>query len=333
MDENTRPRSGEKTKRYQGYDVNRVMAQNSRHKKPWFWKILGLSLILTFLIIGIICAVALRRRKQQTNYLSKINESNTLDTILEDHSNATVTLAYTGLKDGNDHSTIRFLKKSKKGTLFSYLKTEGFEQDYKEVLTGEKLYRFDGNFTYFYGLVGDDFDRLMADIEAEVFQVDGSESVKDQTESSNLMKATLEYEVQAGDPYTKLYGFQTGTVIQKVLTIEKDSLIVTSDVETANDQEIYHYTVTFDGDNKNPKFYRAVKEMKTSRKCAVTYNVGEDDEEKYEYTFPQDIYFTLLDHDDYKVYMDENCTIEFTNTQMQLQNPESDMDLYMKKGE
>lgn len=330
---NTRSNPGEKTKRYQGYDVNKVMANNSRHKRPWFWKVLGISLILSLVIITTVCLIAMRQRKQRTNYLSKLNKANTLDLLLEDHSNITITRSYKGLKDKDDYSTTRFLKKNEKGTLFSYLKTDGYDQDYKEVLSGQKLYRFDGNFTYFYGLVGDDLELLHQDIESEIFQVDGSESVKEQTESSDLMKSVLNYEVQAGDPYTKLYGFETGTVIQKVLTIDIENLIVTSDVESVNDEEIYHYTVTFDGDNKNPKFYRAVKEKDDKRSCTVYYNYDQDKEKKYEFSIPYDVYFTLLDHKDYTVYMDEDCMIEFTTTQMQLQNPESDMELYMKKGE
>ena len=331
--ENRKPRTGEKGKRYQGYDMNKVMAQNSRQKRPWFWKVLGISLIITALIIGIATGVALRRRKQQTNYLSKINDSNTVDILLDGHSNVTVSQTYKGLKDADDYSTIRFLKKSKKGTLFSYLKTEGFEEDYKEVLWGEKLYRFDGNYTYYYGLVGDDYDQLRQGIESEVLQLEGSESVEEQTESTDIMRVTLEYEVQAGDSYTKLYGFETGTPVKKVLTIDIESLIVTSDVETVNDEEIYVYTVTFDGDNKNPKFFRDLKDIKDTRVCAVYYDYGGSEEEKYEFKIPIDVYFDLLDHDDFTTYMEEECIIEFTNSQMQLQNPQTDLTLYMKKGE
>ena len=331
--ENRQPRTGEKGKRYQGYDVNKVMAQNSRHKRPWFWKVLGISLLITALIIGIAAGVAMRRRKQQTNYLSKINESNTVDALLDGHSNITVSQTYKGLKDMGDYTTVRFLKKSKKGTLFSYLKTEGFEEDYKEVLSGEKLYRYDGNFTYFYGLVGDDYDHLREEIESEILQLEGSESVEDQTESTDIMRVTLNYEVQAGDTYTKLYGFETGTTVKKVLTIDIENLIVTSDVETVNDEEIYVYTVTFDGDNKNPKFFRSLKGEKDTRLCTVYYDYGGSDEKKYEFKIPIDVYFDLLDHDDYTAYMEEECIIEFSTSQMQLQNPQTDMTLYMKKGE
>ena len=331
--ENNKPKTGEKGKRYQGYDVNKVMVQNSRQKKPWFWKVLGISLLLTLLIIGITAGIAMRRRKQQTNYLSKINESNSVDILLDGHSNITVSKTYKGLKDMDDYTTTRFLKKSEKGTLFSYLKTEGLEEDYKEVLSGEKLYRYDGNYTYYYGLVGDDYDHLREDIESEILQLEGSESVEEQTESTDIMRVTLNYEVQAGDPYTKLYGFETGTTIKKVLTIDIENLIVTSDAESVNDEEIYVYTVTFDGENKNPKFFRSLKGAQDTRVCTVYYDFGGGDEKKYEFKVPVDVYFDLLSHDDYTTYMEEECLIEFSKSQMQLQNPQTDLTLYMKKGE
>ena len=331
--ENTQSGSGEGNKHYQGYDVNRAVAQNRYRKKPWFWKVLGISLILTVLILAIVVAVAFHTKKQQTDYLSKINDANTLDLLLEDQSNITITKSYSNLKDQDDYTLTRFLKESEKGTLYSYLKTEGLEEDYKEVLTGENLYRFDGSFTYYYGFVADDFENYVADIQAEVLQLEGSETVQEQTESTDIMKVTLNYSVQAGDQYSKLYGIETGTTIQKVLTIDKESLLVTSDVETVGEEEIYSYSVTFNGENKNPKFYRALMEKQTMRNCKVYYDFGGESEEEYTYTIPVDTYFTLLEHADYVTYMDQNCTTEFTTSQMQFQNPYTDLTLYMKKGE
>lgn len=40
--------------------------------------------------------------------------------------------------------------------------------------------------------------------------------------------------------------------------------------------------------------------------------------------------FTVLDHEGYKVYEDENGNKEFTEYQMQIQNPETDLSLYVK---
>ncbi len=319
-------------KRYQGYDVKKTVSKQKSRKKPWFWKVLGISLLITLVIILITCAVALRRKKSQTDYLSKINGSNSLELLLEDHSNVTITQSYTGLKDENDYKETRFLRETIDGeSIFSYLKTEGLDVDYKEVLTGERLFRYDGSFTYFYGFVNDDYDTFFADVTADILQLDGSETVVEQTESTDRIKVTLTYNVQAGDKYTELYGFETGTEVQKVLVIDKDTLIVLSDIETVDGEDCYSYAVTFDGENKVPKFYREAKAKETNREITVYYDYQGDNEEKYSYTIPVDTYFTLLDHEGYTVYMDEDCLTEFTNSQMQIQNPYSDLTLYMKK--
>ncbi len=327
-------RKPEEKKRYQGYDVKKTVSKQRRRKQPWFWKILGLSLVITMVIILITCAVALRRKKSQTNYLSKINGSNTLELLLEDHSNVTIAQSYTGLKDENDYKETRFLRQTIDGSsIFSYLKTEGLDVDYKEVLTGDRLFRYDGSFTYFYGLVGDDYEKVSADVTDDVLQLEGSENVQEQSESSDRIKVTLTYDVQAGDKYTSLYGFETGTKVQKVLVIDKESLIVLSDIETVNGKDCYSYAVTFDGENKVPKFYRDVKAKVTNRECTVYYDYQGDKEEKSTFTIPVDTYFTLLDHEGYKVYMDKDCVTEFTTSQMQIQNPYNDLTLYMKKDE
>lgn len=326
-------RQGEKSKRYRGYDVKKAVQQNSSRNKPWFWKILALSLLFSAVIIAVACMIAMRTKKQQTDYLSSINESNTLELLLEDHSNITITQSFSGLKDKDDYKTTRFLKTSKKGTLFSYLKTEGLEEDYKEVFVKDQLYRFDGNFTYYYGMVGDDAEKCLEEIRSEVLQLNGTERVSEQTESTDVLKATITYTVQAGDSYTKLYGFETGTEIKKVLTIDKETMFVKSDVESVNDEEFYVYTVTFDGQNKLPIFYRNTLAKKTKRNCVVYYDYQGDKEEKYTYSIPVDTYFTLLDHNNFKVYMESGCTTEFSKTMMMIQNPYTDLTLYLKKDE
>ena len=83
----------------------------------------------------------------------------------------------------------------------------------------------------------------------------------------------------------------------------------------------------------DPKFFRSLKEEKETRVCTVYYDFGGSEEKKYEFKIPIDVYFDLLDHSDYTTYMEEECIIEFSKSQMQLQNPQTDMTLYMKKGE
>lgn len=151
MDNKQSRRPEEKGKRYQGYDVKKAAASNANRKKPWFWKVLGISLVLTAIILSVTCVIALRTKKQQTDYLYSINDSNTVDLLLEDHKNVTITQSFSKLKDEelDSYKTIRFLKKrGDKNNLYSYLKTEGLTEDYKEVLDNEKLYRFDGSYAY-----------------------------------------------------------------------------------------------------------------------------------------------------------------------------------------
>ena len=53
-------------------------------------------------------------------------------------------------------------------------------------------------------------------------------------------------------------------------------------------------------------------------------------DQEYTFNLPIDLYFTVLDHDGYKVYEDEDGTKEFTHYQMEVQNPDSDLSLYIK---
>ena len=43
------------------------------------------------------------------------------------------------------------------------------------------------------------------------------------------------------------------------------------------------------------------------------------------------VYFTVLDQVGYRCYVDEDCTKEFSEYQIQIQNPESEVTLYLKK--
>ena len=42
-----------KGKRYQGYDLDKTIIKRSR--RPWFWKVLGISLLVTALLLLIVC--------------------------------------------------------------------------------------------------------------------------------------------------------------------------------------------------------------------------------------------------------------------------------------
>lgn len=323
---------GKKGKRYQGYDLEKAVGKRSGRRRPWFWKILGISLLLTAVLILIVCGYIFRSKKKMTDYISRINKANTMENLLADHKNVLITTTYSHLEDGDGYTETRFVKKMKDGEYYSYNKTEGKEEDYKEVIRDKKLYRYDEKFVHFYGLIGDDYETVcLKGIEDAVFKAMDGEKIKNQKESGKFIKIDAEYEVKEGDAYTSVYGYKPGDVIEQSLTLDKESQIVLTAVETCEGEEIYSYTVEFDGQEKVPIFYQELKKQKEERKCTVYFDAEGDKEKKYTFSLPYDVYFTLLDHEGYKVYMDEDGEKEFTKYQMEVQNPESDLTLYVKK--
>ena len=101
-------------------------------------------------------------------------------------------------------------------------------------------------------------------------------------------------------------------------------------VKSCNGEEFYSYTAEFNGKDKNPEFYENVKDADTDRECTVYYDYEGDDEEEYTFAIPLGVYFDLLEHEGYTTYLDEDCETEFSEYQMQVQNPESDLTLYVK---
>ncbi|MFR3343343.1 MAG: hypothetical protein ACLTS6_04255 [Anaerobutyricum sp.] len=78
------------------------------------------------------------------------------------------------------------------------------------------------------------------------------------------------------------------------------------------------------------QFYQEFKEGKRKRVCTVYSDYDGEKNQEYTFNLPIDLYFTVLDHDGYKVYEDEDGTKEFTHYQMEVQNPDSDLSLYIK---
>ena len=91
-----------KGKRYQGYDLEKTTKSRSGRKRPWFWKVLGISLCLTALIILGVCGYIFRSNKKMTDYISKINDANTMEKLLADHKNVQITCDYSHLAEGED---------------------------------------------------------------------------------------------------------------------------------------------------------------------------------------------------------------------------------------
>ena len=58
-----------KKKRYQGYDVEKITNRGHKANRPWFWKVLGVSLILSLMIVTAACVYFIIGDRQKTDYL------------------------------------------------------------------------------------------------------------------------------------------------------------------------------------------------------------------------------------------------------------------------
>ncbi len=325
MSENTTKR------RYKGYDLDARDEYQKRKNQPWFWKILGISLLLTVVIIAIIIFCLLHRSKKNAKYMENINASNTMDALLKNHSTVTLTCSYAHLKEGSDYTTVRQVSKDKKGNYYSYFKKEGSDSDYKEVIKDKALYQNNGKYTTYYGLIGDDYkNTCVSEIEGSVYQGNRKDQVKNEKEHDDVVTIQTSYEVQKGDSYQTTYGFSTGDSIEKTIIMDKKTQIITSVEEKYDEEVFYSYTVEFDGEEKVPKFFKALEKEKETRKCTIYSDYNGDDNKKYTFTIPIDLYFDVLDHDGYQVFEDEDLQKEFTQYQMEIQNPETDLELYVK---
>lgn len=327
-----------KKPRYQGYNLDQTKVVKN---KSWFWQVLGLSLIITLLVIGVFMLLFFKRTQKVTKYVKKINAANTMELMLKNHENVRIIQSYSHLADdGDDYKETRqveYLRDNNEqivedGGYYCYYKIEGTENDYKEVIKNKRLYRSDDNFATFYGLLDNEYeDILVPQIEGDVIQIDTNDTIEDQHESEDIIKLKLTHTVQTGDTYNKKYGFDAGTVIDKTVTLNKKSNLITSEVESVNDEEFYSYLVEYDVERKVPNFYQKMQATRNKRNATVYFDYKGDDPKTYTYTFRNDVYFDLLEHEGYKVYLDKACTSEFTEYQKQVQNPVADIVLYVVK--
>lgn len=318
-------------KRYRGYELDQDSKHRRNQNKPWFWKVLGISLLLTALIIAAVIFGLLHRTHKNAKHMEEINAANTVEALLKNHENVTITTSYSHLAEGSDYTTTRQIRKDKKGNYFSYLKKEGSDNDYKEVISNKELYRNNGKYTQYFGLVGDDYEQeCVKSIENAVFQGDTKDSVQNEKERDNTITLQLTATVQSGDDYDKVYGFASGDKVEKTIIIDKKTQLITSVEEKCGDEVFYSYNVEFDGEKKIPQFYKDLKKEKEKRTCTVHSEYNGKDNQKYTFKIPIDLYFTVLDHDGYKVYEDKNGAKEFTHYQMEVQNPDTDLSLYIK---
>lgn len=319
------------TRKYKGYELDQTTSHRRNQNRPWFWKVLGISLLLTVLILAGVVFGLLHRTHKNAKHVEEINSANTVEALLKDHKLVTITASYSHLAEGSDYTTTRQIKKDKKGNYFSYFKKEGSDDDYKEVISNKELYRYNGKYTQYFGLVGNDYEEeCVKAIEHSIYQGDTKDQVQNEKERDSTITLQLTTKVQSGDDYDTVYGFSAGDTIEKTIIIDKKTQLITSVEEKCGDEVFYGYTVEFDGEEKIPQFYKDLKKEKEKRVCTVYSDYGGEKNQEYTFNIPIDLYFTVLDYDGYKVYEDKDGTKEFTHYQMEVQNPDSDLSLYIK---
>lgn len=321
----------EQARRYQGYDVEELTKEYKDKPKRWFWKILFISLVLSSAIIVALLVVALIFNKKQNDYISSINENNTLEALMDGKKNLQITISYNNTIDDNDYTVFRQIRKDKKGELYCYTKVTDSDADYKEVMAKGAVYRSDDSYTYYYAMIGDEYGDRMAAIDDDLFTIAPGESVVQQSEGSGIVNIKTRYEVQAGDTYTERFGCNPGEYINRSITLDTENNHVNHVTETYNEVDIVSYSVESDVENKTPNFYQKVLKAKSNRKCMIYYDYEGDGQKIYQYEVPTEVYFTMFDHEGFTAYMDQEKTKEFTEFEMQSQNPEKAMVLYMVK--
>ena len=214
--------------KYKGYDLDRNSSHRRRRNQPWFWKVLGISLLLTIIILAGVVFGVLHKTHKNAKHMEEINAANNIEALLKDHKNVTITTSYSHLAEGSDYTTTRQVRKDKKGNYFSYFKKEGTDADYKEVIANKELYRYNDKYVQYYGLIGDDYEQeCVKGIEDSVFQGDTKDQLQNEKERDNTITLQLTTKVQASDEYATTYGFSAGDTIEKTITMDKKTQIIT----------------------------------------------------------------------------------------------------------
>lgn len=323
--------ASQRNQRYQGYDVETTRKKRKKKKKPWFFKTMFLSILISLVVIVGVCAVLMIDKKKTQDYLTSINEANTIENILAGHDNVRIDRSFSHLAEQEDYSDTRYLRFDKDEDLDSYYKLAGTTEDYKEVINARQLYRNNDSYSTYFGLPGDLYEKFcLTSVENDIFRTDGTEKIVAQNETDSVISITANIDVKAGDVYNTKFGFDEGTVVQRIMMIDKDSLVITSVSDTVDEEEFESYNLNYDVEWKKPKFFKTLSRKSNTRKCFVYYDFGGEHEEKYTFTVPYDVYFRLPESEDYMVYMNQDCTREFTNFQFEIQNPTGSMTLYMQ---
>lgn len=105
------------TRKYKGYELDQTTSHRRNQNRPWFWKVLGISLLLTVLILAGVVFGLLHRTHKNAKHMEEINSANTVEALLKEHKLVTITASYSHLAEDSDYTTTARLRKIKRGTI------------------------------------------------------------------------------------------------------------------------------------------------------------------------------------------------------------------------
>ena len=73
------------TRKYKGYELDQTTSHRRNQNRPWFWKVLGISLLLTVLILAGVVFGLLHRTHKNAKHMEEINSANTVEALLKEH--------------------------------------------------------------------------------------------------------------------------------------------------------------------------------------------------------------------------------------------------------
>ena len=67
---------------YTGYVLDQDAVMEGEAKKPWFWKILGISLLLTLAVVAGACFFFFHQKQENSRAIEEINEATSFDNYM-----------------------------------------------------------------------------------------------------------------------------------------------------------------------------------------------------------------------------------------------------------
>lgn len=209
------------TRKYKGYELDQTTSHRRNQNRPWFWKVLGISLLLTVLILaGVVLDFCIERIRTQNTWKRLILQIQSRHYLRSTSllQLQLLTLIWQKVLIIRQPARLRKIK----GNYFSYFKKEGSDDDYKEVISNKELYRYNGKYTQYFGLVGNDYEEeCVKAIEDSIFQGDMKDQIQNEKERDSTITLQLTTKVQSGDDYDTEYGFSAGDTIEKTIIIDK----------------------------------------------------------------------------------------------------------------